>query len=351
LQEFSAAVACTILVMPHFAFSLAEPEWSFLAAFFEGEASLAITELNGGQSYSCGVTLCQRDDEQELLEWCHAVTGLGSLYRVRARATSRPQIGWMIESRDDCVELLRIIDGCGFHGRRRGELLVWREAVHEWVHGEGHARRLAMRALKSKLAAARRFGAGPPTAVPFASRRQQLGYISGFVCAEGSFSLSGGRPTFAIHLRQDDRPLLELLAGMTGLGAVYDHRPYPPLAPNPSSTWNVTAHQQLARLSSTCSPKRASPDARGASWRSGRSRSTNSALHDVLACGHAGNWSMSRRLNSGALGSIAHRRALIYSISPAAMCAPKLSMHSAPGLRRRAARCHAPATRDGGNAA
>ena len=73
-----------------------------------------------------------------------------------------------------------------------------------------------------------------------------LGYISGFVCGEGSFQLSRGNPRFAIHFRADDRPLLELLATTTGLGKVNDNRPAPPL--NPSSTWTVAARAELAQL-------------------------------------------------------------------------------------------------------
>ena len=82
--------------------------------------------------------------------------------------------------------------------------------------------------------------------MPFASRRQLLGYISGFVCAEGCFGLSDCRPRFTIHLRQDDRPLLDLLAVSTGLGKVSDHRPAQPL--NPSSTWTIAGRAQVAEL-------------------------------------------------------------------------------------------------------
>jgi hypothetical protein len=66
------------------------------------------------------------------------------------------------------------------------------------------------------------------------TRKQLLGYISGFVSGEGCFGLSRDRPRFSIHLRQDDRPLLELLAGATGLGRVQRAPVRPPL--NPSAT-------------------------------------------------------------------------------------------------------------------
>lgn len=58
--------------------------------------------------------------------------------------------------------------------------------------------------------------------------------------------MSCNRPRFSIHLRQDDEPLLRLLAAETGLGKVSTHRPAPPL--NPSATWNVAGRAQMAEL-------------------------------------------------------------------------------------------------------
>ena len=230
----------------YFSVSISESDRSFLAGFIEGEATLRICEHNGGQSYGCQITLNQRDDEQDLLEWILATTGLGRLRRVAARLTSKPQIIWIVDSQDDCRELLALIEPCGFHGRRAAELRVWSRAVHVWTESSGDARRSALRRLQGELRAARRFGGGARAATPFASRRQLLGYISGFTSAEGCFGLSDCRPRFSIHLRHDDRPLLDLLAGATGLGKVTDHRPAQPL--NPSSTWTIAGRAQLAEL-------------------------------------------------------------------------------------------------------
>jgi hypothetical protein len=245
LQDFSAGAPSTLAIV-HFAVSIGELERSFIAGFLEGEASLSIRELNGGRSLSCAMALTQRDDEQDTLEWLVALTGIGTLRRLPARAGSKPQIVWSVRTQADCRELLAMIEPCGFHGRRAAELCLWREAVRVWSECGGSDRRLRLRALKSDLAAARRFGGGAPSAAPFASRRQLLGYITGFVCAEGCFGLSGGRPRFSIHMRQDDEPLLRLLAGETGLGKVTTHRPAAPL--NPTATWTVAGRAQLVEL-------------------------------------------------------------------------------------------------------
>jgi hypothetical protein len=219
---------------------------SFLAGLVEGEATLRIHEQNGGQSFGCFMSLNQRDDDQETMERLLVSTRLGRLRRVAARLTSRPQIAWIVDSQKDCRRLLALLESCGFHGRRAAELDIWACGVRAWTETCGEERRSTLRALQSELAAARRFEAGAPSARPFASSAQLLGYISGFVCAEGCFGLSSGRPVFSVHLRQDDRPLLDLLAAETGFGKVSEHRPPAPL--NPSATWTIAARGELAQF-------------------------------------------------------------------------------------------------------
>jgi hypothetical protein len=144
--------------------------------------------------------------------------------------------------------LLHLIDSCGFHGRRAAELEIWCRAVQTWIRGAGEARRAELRALRELLGSARRYGGGSPTARPFNSRAEFLGYISGFVSAEGSFVISRATPRFAVRLRGDERPLLDLLASETSLGKVYDQRAGPPLSPNPASSWVVFATADQVRL-------------------------------------------------------------------------------------------------------
>jgi hypothetical protein len=221
-------------------------ERSFITGFLEGEATLGISEQNGGQSFSCQMTLNQRDDAQDTMEWLLATTCLGRLRRIAARSTSKPQISWRVDSQEHCLELLALIEPCGFHGRRAAELELWSQAARAWIDTSGERRRTTMRRLMTRLAVARRFGGGAPAAAAFAGRDQLLGYISGFLAAEGCFTFSDARPRFAVHLRQDDRPLLDLLATTTGLGNVTAHGANPPL--NPTATWTVTSRSNLAEL-------------------------------------------------------------------------------------------------------
>jgi hypothetical protein len=227
--------------------SISESDRAFLAGFLEGEAHLAVREQNGGSSFGCGVYVRLRDDDQDLLEWLVALTGLGRLRRVPEQPTSRPQISWTVESQADCTALLRLIGGCGFHGRRSAELRLWTEAVDLWTSGTAAKRRAGLPQIARDLQAARKYGGGARTARPLsAGEHERVGYITGLVCAEGCFQMARDRPRFSMHLRADDRPLLELLRTTTGFGAVYSHSPAPPL--NPSSTWVVAARAELEQL-------------------------------------------------------------------------------------------------------
>jgi hypothetical protein len=247
LQGFSAGDWRIVDGMTAFAMCVSELDQGFIAGFLEGEASFVITEQNAGQSYSCGVRVGIRDDDQDLIEWLVALTGLGRLRRVPARATSRPQIAWQIDTQEDCAELVMLLSRTGFHGRRAAELRIWTDAVRTWSQATGPHRQASLRALSQRLGAARRFGGGGPGTLPLSgSPRQRLGYISGLVAAEGCFGIWSDRPRFAMHLRQDDRPLLELLRSTTGLGTIYDHSPPGPL--NPSSTWTIAARAQLGAM-------------------------------------------------------------------------------------------------------
>jgi hypothetical protein len=118
-----------------FSFCISQLDRAFVAGFLEGEACLTITEQNGGPSYSCGAVVRVRADDQDVLEWLVGLTGLGRLRPVSARGTSMPQIAWKIETQHECTELLRLINDCGFHGRRAAELRLWSEAVYNLFPG------------------------------------------------------------------------------------------------------------------------------------------------------------------------------------------------------------------------
>ena len=281
------------------------------------------------------------------MEWLLALTGLGRIHRVPARATSKPQLCWAIDAQEDCLELLGMIESCGFHGRRAAELRLWSDAVRVWTGSGGAARRSELRRLKTGLAAARRFGGGEQCASRWDTHRQFLGYISGFVCAEGCFGFSDGRPRFSVHLRRDDESLLQLLSEETGLGNVTRYRPGPPL--NPSATWTITRRSELGEL-------------RDLLWKAGlpgrklremeiwERRSTNTRVPSASGVRRVAHSSSEPGSASPPRARIDRRNARSCSSCRDAMSNRSHLRHSGIGVWRKAVRCRARSTCAGAHA-
>jgi hypothetical protein len=231
-----------------FAWYVSEVEGSMLAGFLEGEVHLGIRELNGGQSLSCFAQTNVRDDDAEILEWLVALAGIGSLRRVPARRTSKPQVQWLITTRADCAELATVLARFPFRGRKRRELEVWSAAVTAWS-GQGDTRRAALRAMTAELRALRAYSpAADALAVAPQAKQALWGYISGFLLAEGSFRLTASEARATVNLRADDLGLLKMLARESGLGAVSTFDPGRPL--NPVARWTIASRADLSLLGS-----------------------------------------------------------------------------------------------------
>jgi hypothetical protein len=229
-------------------------EGHFIAGFIEGEGHLGIVEQNGGQSYGCFMSLGLRDDDAPLAQWLRERTELGTVYPVRAYRTSRPQVRWLVRTLPECRALVELLDRYELRGRKRREYETWRTAVE--IASSGIAeRRLALRRLHDRLRAIRVFRAPGPDELASAPANHDwlVAYLHGLLCAEGSFSL---RPTHAgvsVHLRQDDRPLLAMLARETGLGYLRDSRAYPPA--HPSTFWRISTAADVTQIASWLDPR------------------------------------------------------------------------------------------------
>jgi hypothetical protein len=235
--------------------AISADEGHFIAGFIEGEAHFGIVEANGGQSFRCLMSLKLRDDDVELVEWLQARTGVGTLHAVPARATSNPQVQWLVQSQDGCHVLADLLTQFEMRGRKAREFVVWKRAVELWTSGEPN-RVARSHELRRRLLGLRRFRAADEACVarPPASPEALDGYLHGFMCAEGSLALDRTHTSLAIHLRQDDRPLLQMLANALGVGDVRDHAAYPPT--RPSSTWRVARLDEVARLAARLDPQR-----------------------------------------------------------------------------------------------
>jgi hypothetical protein len=137
----------------------------FLAGFLEGEASFNIANQAGWANHRCVMALRVRDDDRALITSLARATRIGSVTRLRARATSKPQVDWRVVAKSDCIRLTEIVDAFPLRGRKSYDYAIWRAAVRCWIGDdptryENNRDWEPMRYLKVQLTAARRFDPG-----------------------------------------------------------------------------------------------------------------------------------------------------------------------------------------------
>jgi hypothetical protein len=198
----------------------------------------------------CSFELTQRADEVDVLEDVQRVTGLGHLSPSRAQGNSHPQVDWRIASKLECRELVGLLRRFPLRGRKRSEFELWASAVERWSQTSHH--RAAPPSFHDQMATAaqdlrslRRYR--PPRDRPFAGESDPDAlrwFVGGFFSGEGCFELNQKAARVSVHLRADDRPLLDLFRLNSGLGTV-NTRAY---GGHPTATWLVCRHAELGRL-------------------------------------------------------------------------------------------------------
>ena len=220
-----------------------------LAGFIEAEGSFSIAPNNGGRSWLCGMSLSQRADDADLLCDIVRVTGLGRLYAVPARRTSRPQVVWSVASKLECRELARLLRRYPLRGRKRREFAVWSAAVDRWsesLHGSTRIPDGFISSAAAELRALRRYvdPRDPGTAEDRVRALPSDGlsaFLGGFFTGEGSFSLRG-RAAAGIHLRADDGDLVRDFHDAFGVGRVNVSTP---TGVTPTVRWTVCRRSEL----------------------------------------------------------------------------------------------------------
>jgi hypothetical protein len=221
----------------------------FLAGLLAGDGSFSICEHNGGQSWVCRCRIALRSDDAPLLQQFQALTGLGSVYAMPARSTSKPQTVWRIQRRRECVCLASQLQGHPVLNKKAGDIAVWAAAVDVWADRtiDPSRRRARMKELSFRLKARRSMSVWSNVPRLDISPRHVAAFLAGFATAEGHFGASAsGHPIFRINLRQDDEPILTFLRRFYGLGWVDFRMPTPNASARAS--WHVNRLDEVARL-------------------------------------------------------------------------------------------------------
>jgi hypothetical protein len=116
-----------------------------LAGFLDAEGTFAINENNGGRNWSCQMSAALRLDDEDCLLDLQRCTGLGRVFRTRAKRTSRPQATWSIASKRECAQLAAILRRFPLRARKRRDFEIWARAVDRWSAVSYDARCRVMR--------------------------------------------------------------------------------------------------------------------------------------------------------------------------------------------------------------
>jgi hypothetical protein len=220
---------------------LSAAEGHFLAGLIDAESSFTITPNNGGQNWSCSITVNLRDDDADVLVELQRLTGLGRLYAIPGRRTSRPQVAWRIQSRLECHRLATLLERFPLRGRKRLELAVWKRALHELTEDP---RSPALPNLAAEIRALRRYvNPSEATTDDHSLGDGLIEYLGGFFTGEGCLLLSPSQCRTVVKLRDDDRALLEQVLTATGLGRIYPHPARG--GTRPSVSWIVLRADEL----------------------------------------------------------------------------------------------------------
>ena len=220
-----------------------------LAGFIDAEGYFAIRPNNGGRSWQCALSIKVREDDGSLLKQFATRTGLGHLVHVPAHATSRPQTGWTIASKLECVALAELLDEYPLRGRKSLEYGVWSRAVRRWAAGSYECSERLHRELSELAREIRRLRryVDPPRLVPsiVGTGKEFVAYFGGFFSGDGSLLITSRGPRLVVKLRRDDRALLEQFAGAFEIGSVTDQAAQP--GSSPTSAWSVTSRAEMLR--------------------------------------------------------------------------------------------------------
>jgi hypothetical protein len=220
-------------------------EAGFVVGFLEAEAHFCVSPANGGQSLGCAASLVARDDDAALIVALSAATGLGQIGPRAAYRTSRPQIVWTITTQAETTALAAILRQHPPVGRKAQICEAWWRAVEAWTSARPDRAAVLWR-LRTEIQVAARYSTCPRPARAFDINDEfDRGYVTGLIVGDGHLGISSGGARLTVHLRDDDRPLLESLRASLG-GTVRGHRAYG--TSRPAAHWCVCGTRDLARL-------------------------------------------------------------------------------------------------------
>lgn len=124
---------------------------NWLAGFIDGEGFFQIKRTHS--SWRCCAQIKLRDDDEPILHKIAAITNLGHVRAEKRHASSNSQnqAVWAIESKDECVALVDLLDRYPLRAKKSGDYAIWRKAVLFWAEKGQRGRWGPMEELEQQL--------------------------------------------------------------------------------------------------------------------------------------------------------------------------------------------------------
>jgi DNA modification methylase len=113
------------------------PFAAWLAGFIAGEGCFRIQRHKDGRYYTCTFQIHTRADEAPVLRSLQQKIGGRVVYgkeRVSEKGgRSNLDVRWLIESREDCWALAKVLDGAPLFAKKADDYRLWRRALQIWT--------------------------------------------------------------------------------------------------------------------------------------------------------------------------------------------------------------------------
>lgn len=104
---------------------------NWIAGFTDGEGSFNITRSD--QRFKCMFSIKLRRDDKSILQEIQSQLDVGRIVMLAGRKTSKPQAGFQVDSKHDCVVIKNLFQKFPLRAKKSTDFKIWSAAVEYWI--------------------------------------------------------------------------------------------------------------------------------------------------------------------------------------------------------------------------
>jgi len=113
--------------------NLIEPSFGYwFSGFVDGEGCFRIHRVRNGDYYETHFIINLRKDDKAILEKIKNTLGFGRTQERKEWKTSKPQISFIVNKREDCLKLAELFFRFPLQAKKQREFFKWYEALTNW---------------------------------------------------------------------------------------------------------------------------------------------------------------------------------------------------------------------------